>query len=154
RHVMDQIVASGRVERAGLGIFVKDADRDDAEYLGLQVVGGVRVESFPAESSPAKAAGLQEGDVIVAIDGAPVKYVAQLQETVGFRHPGETVKVDIVRKDGKHQYAVRLTSVDQPTTVVATAPEPVAKSESAGSVSKTQLGLVTEPLTAARATEV
>ena len=153
RHVMDQIVASGRVERAGLGIFVKDADRDDAEYLGLQVVGGVRVESFPAESSPAKAAGLQEGDVIVAIDGAPVKYVAQLQETVGFRHPGETVKVDIVRKDGKHQYAVRLTSVDQPAAVADAVPEAGAKPGPAGSSSKTLLGLVTEPLTAATAAE-
>ena len=154
RHVMDQIVASGRVERAGLGIFVQNADRDDADYLGLPSVSGVRVESFPTDASPAKAAGMQQGDVIVAIDGAPVKYVAQLQQTVGFRHPGETVKVDVVRKDGKHEFSVRLTSVDQPTTVVATAPEPVAKSESAGSVSKTQLGLVTEPLTAARATEV
>ena len=42
------------------------------------------------------------GDVIVAIDGQPMKYTSQLQQIVGFRHPGESVKVDVVRKDGKH----------------------------------------------------
>jgi serine protease Do len=157
RRVMDQLVAHGRVERAGLGIFVNDAGREDAEYLGLPSVGGVRITSFSSESSPAKAAGLQPGDVIVAIDGETIRYTSQLQQTVGFRHPGETVKVDIVRKDGKHEYSVRLASVDQPNTVAAAADaapnDAAAKPDNSTGASKNVLGFVTEPLTAITAGE-
>ena len=155
RRVMDQLVTRGHVERAGLGIFVGDASREDAEYLGLPTVNGVRIESFPSETSPAKAAGMQPGDVIVAIDGEPIKSTPQLQQTVGFRRPGETVKVDIVRKDGKHQYAVRLTNVDQPNTMAdAATPDAGTRPESTGGSGKNLLGLVTEPLTAATASDV
>ena len=157
RRVMDQLVARGHVERAGLGISVTDASREDAEYLGLPTVTGVRIEGFPDPStSPAKAAGLQAGDVIVAIDGQPIQYTSQLQQTVGFRRPGDVLKVDIVRKDGKHQYSVKLVSLDQPTTVgevVAPEASPKAEPAATSSVSKSMLGLVTEPLTAATASD-
>ncbi len=133
RHVMDQLVARGHVERAGLGISVWDASREDAEYLGLPSVAGVRVEGFPSETSPAKLAGMQTGDVIVAIDGQPVQYTSQLQQTVGFRRPGDVLKVDIVRKDGKHEYSVKLIALDQPATVAETAaPEASPKAEPCG----------------------
>jgi serine protease Do len=153
RHVMDQLVSRGHVERAGLGIFVQDATGDDADYLGLATIGGVRVTSFPSDGSPAKAAGLVAGDVIVAIDGQSVKSTPQLQQNVGFRQPGEVVKVDVVRKDGKHTFSVKLTRVGEPTDVSdATTPGSTLK-ENASTVSKNALGLVTEPLTAATATE-
>jgi serine protease Do len=60
----------------------------------------VVIEDYGGESSPAKAAGLQPGDIIVAVDGKPVEYVGQLQQQIAFRRPGETVKVDVARKDG------------------------------------------------------
>jgi serine protease Do len=153
RKVMDQIVARGHVERAGLGILVNDASGEDADYLGLPSVNGVRIDRFPSGSSPAKAAGLLPGDVIVAIDGEPIKYTSQLQQTVGFRRPGETVKVDVLRRDGKHKFTVRLTSVDQATAVAVATPEVASKPESAGSASRNLLGFVTEPLTAATAND-
>ncbi|MGH7523033.1 MAG: trypsin-like peptidase domain-containing protein [Gemmatimonadales bacterium] len=154
RHVMDQLVTHGRVERAGLGILVQDANGDDADYLGLPNIGGVRVTSFASDNSPAKSAGLEAGDVIVAIDGQPIKSTPQLQQNVGFRRPGEVVKVDVMRKDGKHSYSVKLTSVGEPSDVADTsAPETAAKSD-ASNISKNALGLVTEPLTAAEAGEI
>lgn len=153
RHVMDQLVSRGHVERAGLGIFVTDATGDDADYLGLATIGGVRVQGFPLDGSPAKAAGMEAGDVIVAIDGQPVKSTPQLQQNVGFRQPGEVVRVEVARKDGKHTFSVKLTKVGEPTDVAdAAAPESASK-ENASNVSKNALGLVTEPLTAAAATE-
>jgi serine protease Do len=154
RHVMDQLVSYGRVERAGLGILVADATGDDADYLGLPSIGGVRVMSFPSDGSPAKTAGMQAGDVIVAIDGQPIRYTPQLQQNVGFRHPGDVVKVDVVRKDGKHTFSVKLTSVGQPIDVADAATPESGTKENVSSVSKNALGLVTEPLTAATAAEV
>ena len=76
---MDQIVKTGRVQRVALGIQIRDASADDAAYVGLKDIGGVLVSAFADDNSAAKKAGMQEGDVIVAVDGKPVAYVAQLQ---------------------------------------------------------------------------
>ena len=157
RKVMDQIVARGKVERAGMQIKVGDASREDADYLGLPSVSGVTIGDFTnGDNSAAKRAGMQIGDVIVAIDDQPIRYTSQLQQTVGFRRPGETVKVDVYRKDGKHTFNVRLVNIDATTQLAdAATPTPATpKSDNAAGVSKTMLGIVTEPLTAATATEI
>src|SRR5690348_12265757 len=113
RTVMDQLVANGRVSRAALGVLVKDADAEDAEYVGLPAVRGVVVSDWSGDDSPAKAAGLQRGDVIVTIDGQPVNYVGQLQQVVGFKPVGTVVKVEVARQGGvRRTYDVRLISGD------------------------------------------
>jgi len=155
RKVMDQLIAHGKVERAGLGVMVTDATSDDAKYLGLSTIGGVEISAWPdSGASPAKAAGLQLGDVIVAIDGQPVKYVSQLQQMVGFRHPGDMVKVEVARKDGHHTYDVKLDNVDAPAASSNDSATEPTSSNDAADVSRSMLGLVTEPLTAATATEI
>ena len=111
RTVMDQLVANGRVTRAALGVLVGDADADDAEFVGLTRVQGVVVQDWSGDDSPAKAAGLQRGDVIVAIDGQPVNYVGQLQQVVGFKPVGTNVRVEVARQGGvRRTYDVRLIS--------------------------------------------
>ena len=101
RIVMNQLVTTGHVQRAALGIEVRDASETDAAYVGLREIRGVVVAAFPAGvQSPAERAGLEPGDVIVTIDGQPVEYVAQLQQLVGFRRPGESVRVEVARKGG------------------------------------------------------
>jgi serine protease Do len=100
RRVMDQIIAYGHVERAALGVTVRNVSPNDAAYVGLPDVRGVVVEDFGSETSPARKAGLEPGDIIVAVDGKPVEYVGQLQQQIAFRHPGDVVKVDVARKGG------------------------------------------------------
>jgi len=101
RQVMDQLIKHGSVERAALGISVRDAGANDAAYAGLSEIRGVVVQDFGDASSPAKSAGILPGDVIVAVDGTPVDYVGQLQQRVAFRRPGETVSVEVARKGGQ-----------------------------------------------------
>jgi len=111
KQVMDQLIKHGKVERAALGVLVDEVDATDAQYLGLPDVKGVRISSFPSENSPAKRAGLEMGDVIVTIDGQPVSYVAELQQIVGFKHPGDAVKVEVARKGGvRRTFTIRLIS--------------------------------------------
>jgi len=100
RAVMQQIRANGRVERAGLGVLVRDATTDDAAYVGLSDNRGILVQDFPSADSPAKRAGLEAGDVIISVGGHNVDYVAQLQEAIAFKKPGETVDVEVARKGG------------------------------------------------------
>jgi serine protease Do len=109
--VMDQIITSGRVHRAALGVSVQNATPNDAAYVGLPDVRGVLVQDF-TEDSPARKAGIEPGDIIIAIDGKPVEYVGQLQQQVGFRNPGEKVKVEVARKGGvRKTYEVALQEV-------------------------------------------
>ena len=114
RQVMDQLIKNGKVERAALGILVEEATAEDATYLGLPTVRGVRISSYSDSTSPAKRAGLEPGDVILAIDDQPVNYVGQLQQVVGFRHPGEVVKVEVARKGGvRRTFSVKLIPAGQ-----------------------------------------
>ena len=101
RAVMSQIIKSGHVDRVALGISVRDASADDAAYVGAKQIGGVLVEDFADKNSAAAKAGLVAGDVIVAVDGKPISYVAQLQEMIAFRKPGDMVTLDVARKGGQ-----------------------------------------------------
>ena len=109
RQVMDQIISHGEVRRSVLGIAVRNASANDAAYVGLPDIRGVLVEDFGSDSSGARKAGLEAGDIIITVDGKPVEYVGQLQQRIAFRKPGETVKVEVARKGGvRKTYEVKL----------------------------------------------
>jgi serine protease Do len=106
----DQLIRDGKVTRAALGVHVANATAEDAEYVGMPDVRGVVVHDFPA-GSPAQDAGLEQGDVIVQLDGQRVDYVAQLQQIVGFKRPGDHVAVTVVRPGNvERTINVRLTT--------------------------------------------
>jgi serine protease Do len=159
RQVMDQLIKTGHVERAALGVFVDDADAADATYMGLPDVRGVKITNYSNENSPAKRAGLEPGDVIVSIDGQPVNYVAQLQQVVGFRRPGDVVKVEVARKGGQRKtFSVRLISAASSTEQPAPdrSPEDAREepeAEPAGAVVR-PLGVTVLPLTTQIASEL
>lgn len=106
--VMNQIIAHGRVERTAMGVYVRTATEEDTDYLGLDTVAGVKVDNFSSEDSPARRAGIKPGEVITAIDGQPVNYVAQLQQMVGFRQVGDKVTVTVVGTSGSRDVTVTL----------------------------------------------
>lgn len=114
RAVMDQLVATGHVERAVMGVNIRDATPEDAQAVGLTGgIRGVTVHDFTTAESPAKRAGIEQGDVIVALDGQTVEYTAQLQQRVGFKKPGETVEVTVLRNRGERRtFRVRLQAAD------------------------------------------
>ncbi|NOT09401.1 MAG: PDZ domain-containing protein [Gemmatimonadales bacterium] len=108
KQVMDQLMRNGKVQRAALGVSVSDAGVLAAKNAGLDEIRGVEIQDFTSEDSPAKRAGLEVTDIIISIDGQPVEYTAQLQQIVGFKRVGETVKVEVARKGGvRKTYTVR-----------------------------------------------
>jgi serine protease Do len=148
RKVMDDLIATGKVQRAVLGVAIKDITPEDAEFVGLSQIKGVVVESFSGANSPAKAAGIQPGDVIIALDDTAIDHVAQLQTMVGFKRPGEVVHVTIVRSHGARQTLdVRLTSADADSTEVASANSGSDKPAAAATEASTKLGITLEDMT-------
>jgi serine protease Do len=149
RRVMDQIISEGRVHRVALGITVQDATPNDAEYVGLPDIRGVLVQDF-TEKSPAKKAGMEPGDIIVAVDGKPVEYVGQLQQQIAFRKAGESVKVEVARKGGvRKALEVRLQEVAAPKDVAdrdANGPTDSADSSDEAATSIDLLGLTVQPV--------
>jgi serine protease Do len=145
RRVMDQLAHGGRVERAMLGVKVKDATETDAAYVNLPEVRGVVVEDVGDDDSPAKRAGLEPGDVIVAVEGKPVSYVAEVQQAIAFRKPGEVVSVEVARKGGVHR-TLRVTLQEAPSPATAISARASRGGESDGAATTLSgLGLQVRP---------
>jgi serine protease Do len=154
RVVTQQLIERGFVDRAVMGVSIRDASEEDAAAVGLDRIRGVVVQDYSfgdrPNDSPARKAGLQAGDVIVELDGHPVEYVAQLQQRVGFKKPGETVQVTVLRPGGtRRSFTVRLAAAPQDRTDVATREAPSGDAGSAEEgLSVDRLGITVEPLTA------
>jgi len=154
RIVMDQLVATGRVERAALGISITDAGPNDAAYAGLSEIRGVLVGDF-APDSPAKKAGLERGDIIISVNGKPVNYTAQLQQAIGFSRPGQTVQVEVARKGGARKtYAVRLVALDVPQVALSDAATPDDSDPAGSGMPMPSLGIAVQALKASDASEL
>jgi serine protease Do len=149
RRVMDQLIRNGEVRRAALGISVRNASANDAAYVGLPDIKGVLVEDFGGDASPARAAGLEPGDIIVAVDGKPVEYVAQLQQQIAFRQPGDVVKVEVARKGGvRKSVTVKLQELPRPAGVAAREDGSSEEPADPAGAAVGRLGLTVAPVTA------
>lgn len=95
--VVADIKKFGAVQRALLGISATDVTSELVEKEKLKVNSGVYVADF-SEISAAVAAGMEKGDVIVAIDGNPIKDFGNLTEQLAKHRPGDVVNVTVNRK--------------------------------------------------------
>ena len=98
--VVSELIERGHVTRGVLGAATLLATVEDALAVGLDAVGGVVVQDVGDENSPAYRSGLRPGDVIVELDGRRVMSVAQLQRSVWFKAPGDSVVLRVHREAG------------------------------------------------------
>ncbi|MEM6844618.1 MAG: trypsin-like peptidase domain-containing protein [Bacteroidota bacterium] len=94
--VMNDLLEFGSVQRALLGVRIRDVNAQLAEEESLETVTGVYVDGVTQESA-ASEAGMKAGDVIVEIDSRSVNNVSELQELVARNRPGDEVKVTFWR---------------------------------------------------------
>ncbi len=122
RRVMQDLIEYGHVRRPRIGVAIGEVAPEDAEVYGLPSVSGVLVQTVEADG-PARGV-LQAEDVIVAIGGEPVGYVAELQAKIAEQRPGDRVSVTIYRDRRRMDVTVRLAEApinDVPTRTAARA---------------------------------
>jgi serine protease Do len=101
--VYNAIIKNGHMTRGSIGVSFTPSDTDQARALlkSFGVNEGVFVQTV-APGGPAEKAGLKEGDIIVAINGKPVRDGNQLVGTITATPVGSPVEVTVVR-DGKRE---------------------------------------------------
>lgn len=98
-NIKDQLVENGVVTRGFLGVSLQPIDPDLAEAFGSDSTQGALVVDV-VNGSPAEKAGLKQGDIVVKMNGYPIKSPGQLRNDVVLLPPG--TKVDLtVNRNGK-----------------------------------------------------
>jgi serine protease Do len=147
RTVMNQLIQTGSVHRAALGVAIDNVTLNDAAYVGLPEIRGVVVKDIPNDDSPAKAAGIVPGDVIISVDSKPVERVGQLQQVIGFRKPGDVVKVEVARKGGiRKTFEVKLQALNEQPQLASADEGDTDESASPSGSAMSRLGISVEPV--------
>lgn len=115
--VMNDLLEFGAVQRALLGVTIRNVDAMLAKDEELNLVEGIYVDGVARESA-ASEAGIEPGDVIVEINGKKVTRVAELQEMVARNRPGDQVKVTYWRGGKVNKVSATLRNIEGDTEFV------------------------------------
>jgi S1-C subfamily serine protease len=111
--VLGQLLAHGRVRRGWLGVAGMNAPlaRRIARHHGIENASGVRVRSVERDS-PAAAAGLESGDLIVSYDGQLITGIDKLQQTLDAERIGRSCEIVVLRHTRK--LALSAAAIERP----------------------------------------
>jgi putative serine protease PepD len=123
RRVVPELLRSGRLARAYIGVGYRELNPRDARYLGLDAATtGLLVTEVQPGSPAARAGfkGLQRtaeryvvGDIIVSADGRPTKELEDLSYVLNQKRPGDSVTVEVLRNGRTQRFTVVLSEAQQ-----------------------------------------
>ncbi|MBW6459010.1 MAG: trypsin-like peptidase domain-containing protein [Bacteroidales bacterium] len=111
RKVADDLLNYGMVQRAYLGVTIRQVNSALAREKDLSVFNGVFIETLTSNGG-AKQAGVKSGDVITGINNIPVTTTSELLEIIGQQNPGDIVTVTVNRNGKVQQMDVELRNQD------------------------------------------
>ncbi|MGB8544397.1 MAG: Do family serine endopeptidase [Azonexus sp.] len=135
-NVERQIVTHGKVQRGRLGVGIQEVNQSLADSFGLKKPAGALVGSVDKDS-PAAKAGLEPGDVILAINGKEISSSSELPAIVSAMTPGAQAKLQVWRKGGTRDVDVQVGKFSDDKLASSDTPE----------AAKGRLGVVVRPLT-------
>lgn len=97
--IVDDLMNKGYVAMPKIGIVGSDITPTAKRYYGIEIDEGVLVASVEADSC-AEAAGIAEGDIIVAADGKDISSMNELVVQKNKHKPGETMIITLARSNG------------------------------------------------------
>ncbi len=114
---MNQIIEHGKVQRGVVGINIQDITPDLRQAFKLkQGQQGVLITGV-IEDSAAEKAGLEAGDVVVAVDGDKVRSTGQLRSEIAMKPIGSSVQLDVIRNSRSQSVTVK---IQQPRQIEVT----------------------------------
>ena len=116
--VLGDLKEFGVVQRALLGINIRDVNAQLAEEEDLNVLEGVYVMNVNPNSG-ADEAGIENGDVIIAVQGEKVTKTSELQEKVALNRPGDKIEVTLIRNGKEKTVTATLKNTLGTTTTIA-----------------------------------
>jgi serine protease Do len=145
RKVVSDLMEFGTVQRAYLGVMIRDLDSKLAKEKNISETEGVYVNGVN-EGGSAALAGVKEGDIIVKVGSSIVNSVPELQEQISRFRPGDKVSLTVKRGDKESNLLVILKNKDNNTKVVERENIEVAKAlgatfETVSDEEKTKLGI-------------
>jgi len=140
KNVMGQLISSGHVRRAKLGVMVQPITADIASSLGLSDVRGALVNQVEP-GSPAERAGLRQGDVITEVQGRRVSDGNELRNAISNTAPGTSVSLKVVRDGHVSDLNAKLDELK------ASNDEGETRGEHGSSASPGRYGMQVQPLT-------
>ena len=102
QNLVNQIIEFGEVRRGVLGVAGRSVNSEIAKAMELDVSQGAFVEQVTKDSA-ADDAGIRAGDVITKINGKMIKTFNELRGKIGSIGAGKTIKITVIRKDGKEK---------------------------------------------------
>ncbi|MEO8278267.1 MAG: Do family serine endopeptidase [Ideonella sp.] len=144
QRVEQQILSTGKVRHARLGVGIQDVNQTLAEAFKLDKPAGALVSEVEPDSAAAKA-GLQIGDVVLAANDHAIDLSADLPALVGLAQPGEQIRLDVWRRGAKLTLQARL---DDANPKKATGEAEGSSSGTAKASPSDRMGLALRPLTA------
>lgn len=112
KSIEKQLKEHGKVTRGWLGVVIQNVDKDLADSFGLKKAGGILVSEVQKDS-PASAAGIKRGDVILELDGEVLEDVADLRNRVALISPNSKAML-LVFRDGREK-KIQVTIGHQPS---------------------------------------
>ena len=140
-NVVDQLKKNGKVARGWLGVQIQDVTRELAESFGMDKPHGALVAKVIPDS-PAEAAGLKIGDIIVKFDNKDIEVSAELPPIVGMTALNKKTRMQVIRQGDLTTIKVKIGLLPEQDDIrLAGAIEP-------GKNTNTRLGIVVSDLTA------
>ncbi len=118
QNVINQIMNTGNVKRAYLGIMLQQIDKELSDALGLEKQEGILIAEV-LKGSPADKGGLQQGDIITQYNDIPVKSVAKFRNEIALMSPGDQISLTLLRNNAAVQLKLPLGVQSDSETVSA-----------------------------------
>ncbi|MBI2082611.1 MAG: DegQ family serine endoprotease [Deltaproteobacteria bacterium] len=142
RDLVPQLIKSGKVTRAWLGVGIQEITPELAESFGLkEMKGGLVSNVFP--NSPADKAGFQPGDIVSKLDGKEIKDSHELPALVARMPVGKEITITVLREGKEKNLVVKLGEMEQGEKAAETS-----------AVKSNELGLMVRDMTPEEMNEV